>query len=46
MDIEGLATKVVTAYIQSSVNSVTEESQLLRIITEVTSAFQSLQSED
>jgi hypothetical protein len=42
MSIEGLATKITTAYIKSSVNLVTEESQLLRIISEVTSALASL----
>jgi hypothetical protein len=42
MSIEGLATKITTAYIKSSVNSVTEESQLLKIISDVTSALKSL----
>jgi hypothetical protein len=42
MNIEGLATKITTAYIKSSVNSVTEESQLLKIISDVTSALKSL----
>jgi hypothetical protein len=43
MNIEGLATKITTAYIKSSVNSVTKESQLLEIIADVTSALKSLQ---
>jgi hypothetical protein len=44
MNIEGLATKITTAYIKSSVNLVTKESQLLEIIADVTSALKSLQS--
>jgi hypothetical protein len=40
--IEGLATLITTAYIKSSVNSVTKESQLLEIISDVTSALKSL----
>jgi predicted transcriptional regulator len=43
MNIEGLATKITTAYIKSNINSVTKESQLLEIIADVTSALKSLQ---